>query len=359
MVKHIQGFVILVFFYGQMVFAAQHIIHISVDGLYAEAIKVANESLPNYRRLQNEGVSTLNARTDAVFTTTLPNHTSQFSARQVRIDRGGHGWQVNVDPIITTTIHTNAGRYISSIFDVVHDAGLSTSLFAGKQKFVIFKRSWNEVNGAVDQTGSDDGRNKIDRYEFNPITSQLVAEFIADLEAQQRHYAFVHIKDPDTAGHAYGWNITPGSEYLRSIKTTDNYLGQILTFIETSKDYQNSTVVILTSDHGGAIGTQGHPHSHFQSHHIPFFVWGHNISQGDIYVLNQCTAIQPAAGSIPGYDERLQPVRNADAANLSTAILGLPLIPSSQINTVKNVDSTNLTSCTQSTSSLVPLLFDN
>ena len=224
-------------------------------------------------------VQTLNIQT------TLPNHTSQFSARQVSVNRGGHGWRINVDPIIPMTIHTNAGQYISSIFDVVHDAGLSTSLFAGKKKFALFERSWNEENGAADTVGDDDGRNKIDRYEFNPVTSQLVDDFIADLEAQDRHYAFLHIKDPDTAGHAFGWNINPGSEYLNAIKTTDSYLGQVFSHIDASSQYANSTVVILTSDHGGALGTQNHPPTSYRSHSIPFFVWGNIVGHGDIYAL--------------------------------------------------------------------------
>ena len=74
---------------------------------------------------------------------------------------------------------------------------------------------------------------------------------------------------------------------------------------------------------------------------------------------NKCTAIQPAVGSIPGYEERLQPVRNADAANLSAALLGLQLIPASQIKTILHVNANSVTPCHQTTSAITPLLFDD
>ena len=241
--------------FNQNVFAASHVIHISVDGLYSNALKVLNDSeIPNFTRLINEGAATLEARTDTEFTTTMPNQSSQFTGRPAEKDMGGHGWRLNFHPI-KTTLHENAGEYISGIFDVVHDAGLSTSLFAGKSKFSLYARSWNDVNGADDQHGIDNGKSKIDNYRFDPHTPSLVSEFIDDLRHQARHYAFLHIREPDTAGHEFGWSTTPGSKYLNAIKTTDGYLGLILNFINSDEEYINSTVVILTSDHGGAIGT--------------------------------------------------------------------------------------------------------
>ncbi|MGI9317378.1 MAG: alkaline phosphatase family protein [bacterium] len=325
----------------QSSFAASHVVHISIDGLYSNALEVLGDAeIPNFTRLKNEGSSTLNARTDTEETTTLPNHTSQFSGRQVE-SRQGHAWRLNDDPG-SATLHSNAGRYIVGIFDVVHDAGLSTVLFAGKQKFVLFKQSWNAINGADDVNGVDDGKNKIDKYEFNQSTTQLVSNFISDLENQDRHYAFIHIRDPDTAGHTHGWNISPGSEYLSAIKTTDNYLGRILNFLDTDSVYKNSTVVILTSDHGGIIGTTYHAAFHYQSHTIPFYIWGKDVESTDLYTLNKNTAVQPSPTDNPPYKTTLQPIRNGDAANLASFLLGLPRIPGSHIQTIKRINSKNI-----------------
>jgi predicted AlkP superfamily pyrophosphatase or phosphodiesterase len=330
---------------NQSIFAASHIIHISVDGLYADALNILTETeLPNFTRLKNEGSSTLKARTDPDWTTTLPNQTSQFSGRRVNKSEQGHGWEINFDPGIAT-LHSNAGKYIAGIFDVVHDAGLSTILFAGKQKFALFKRSWNATNGAGDHIGIDNGKSKIDKYIFDQSTASLVSNFIDDLESQTRHYAFLHIRDPDTAGHDHGWSILPGSEYLNAIKTTDNYLGQILNFLDTNSAYKNSTVIILTSDHGGIVGRTNHIANNFQSHTIPFYIWGENVENADLYTLNKCTAIQPSATEIPPYSSVLQPIRNSDTANLAALLLGLPQIPGSHIHTIKQIKSKNLKSC--------------
>jgi len=333
------------FLLSHSIFAASHIIHISVDGLYADALNILSETeLPNFSRLKNEGSSTLKARTDPDWTTTLPNQASQFSGRRVNNNGQEHGWEINFDPGMVT-LHSNAGKYIAGIFDAVHDAGLSTILFAGKKKFALFKRSWNATNGADDHIGIDDGKNKIDKYVFDQSTASLVSNLIDDLENQTRHYAFLHIRDPDTAGHGHGWSILPGSEYLNAIKTTDNYLGQILTFLDNNSEYENSTVIILTSDHGGIIGTTNHTANNYQSHTIPFYIWGENVENADLYTLNRCTAIQPSAIEIPPYSSALQPIRNSDAANLAALLLGLPQIPGSHIHTVKQIKSKNLKSC--------------
>lgn len=322
---------------NQNIFAASHVIHISVDGLYSKAITILSESeIPHITRLIHEGASTLEARTDTEETTTLPNHTSQFSGRRVNRNKGGHGWRLNFDPG-TATLHSNAGEYIASIFDGVHDAGFSTSLFAGKSKFSLFKRSWNALNGDHDRNGADNGKNKIDVYKFDPSTPSLVSEFISDLSNQTRHYAFLHIRDPDTAGHEFGWSISPGSEYLNAIKTTDSYIGQILNFISTNREYSNSTVVILTSDHGGVVGTDNHPSGNHQSQTIPFIIWGQDVEISNIYFLNKLTAIQPPATENPPFDKTLQPIRNGDAANLASMLLGLPPIPGSHIHTIKQL----------------------
>ena len=337
-----------------------HVIHISVDGLYAKAISsLGEQKLPNFTRLKNEGASTLSARTDTDFTDTLPNHTTQLTGRRVERNHQGHGWIFNIDPGALITVHINAGEYINSIFDSVHDAGLSTGLYASKQKFTLFKRSWNSVHGAADTVAVDNGKNKIDKYVFNTNTARLITNFITDLADQPRHYAFLHIRDPDTAGHDYSWSLTPNSPYLNAIVNTDQYLGEILDFIETDTEYKESTALILTSDHGGALGQTDHPESSYQSHAIPFYVWGASVTHGDLYEINPCTSTQPAEQAIPDYSEDLQPVRNGDAANLSASLLGLPLIDGAHIKTIKNYKSSVPPSCTPALSSIQLLLDDD
>ena len=76
---------------------------------------------------------------------------------------------VNHDP--GGTVHQAAGHHISSMFTVVHDRGGSTALYASKSKFALFDRSWNARSGGRDRVGTNNGRDKIDRYISPPRSS--------------------------------------------------------------------------------------------------------------------------------------------------------------------------------------------
>ena len=150
---------------------ADYVIQISVDGMgssYLQAL-IDEGQLPTFKRLQTEGAWTNNARTDFDYTITLPNHTCMVTGRPVK-DKpavptaiAGHNWVINTDPG-DKTIHNNRHDYVTSTFDVAHDHGLRTAMFASKSKFVLYDQSYDVRNGAPDTTGDDNGRDKIDLY---------------------------------------------------------------------------------------------------------------------------------------------------------------------------------------------------
>jgi len=125
-----------------------------------------------------EGAYTLNARTVRERTSTLPNHTAMLTGRRVDEKHGGHGYSDNFDD--GGTVHGAAGHYVASVFDVVHDHGGSTALFAAKTKFMLYRRSWN-THGAPDQVGRNDGRAKIDRFTIDHNNNQLVSKLNDEL----------------------------------------------------------------------------------------------------------------------------------------------------------------------------------
>lgn len=117
-----------------------HVIHVVFDGLRSDAITTlgANQ-LPNLHRMIREGSWTDNARTDYDFTNTLPNHADMLTSRPVEGDFG-HGVDFNFYLGIAI-IHNVAGEYVPSVFDVVHDHGLRTGLYASKAKFDLYDNS--------------------------------------------------------------------------------------------------------------------------------------------------------------------------------------------------------------------------
>lgn len=326
-----------VFFLAQAISQpVAHVIHISVDGLRPDAIPALGPSnLPNFYRLRTQGAYTDNARSDYDFTVTLPNHTTQLTGRGVT-DQPGHNWTGNGDPELGQTLASNKGSYIAGVFDVAHDNGLSTGEYASKSKFSLFNTSWNAVNGDPDITGPDNGRNKIDLYVNDSDTSKLVNTLITNMSNQSLGYVFLHLTDPDTAGHGYGWNITPGSEYSQAIKAIDNRLGAIFSLIDGDPQLTGRTAIILTADHGGSDFSHGDPLLP-ENYTVPFYVWGPGVMPGaGLYALNAASRLNPGTDR-PNYSAPLQPIRNGEGANVALKLLRLGPIPGSTINQAQDL----------------------
>ncbi|MDB4512105.1 alkaline phosphatase family protein, partial [Arenicella sp.] len=322
----------------------QYVILISVDGLLPSAItKLGASELPGFYRFRNEGAWTDNARTDYDYTRTLPNHASIISARRV-LGEDGHGQTLNDMPAVTTTLHNNTGEesYVSSLFDVAHDAGLSTALYASKDKFILFAQSYNAENGAEDLVDQNDGKNKIDRYTFlqeNRAAQVLVDRFVEDMSNDPFNLSMIHLLDPDAAGHGENWQ---SDNYYAAVKRVDRYLQTIFSLVENSTSLNGHTAIVLVADHGGS----GQAHSDEKNplnYTTPFYVWGEGVAQGiDLYALNKTTRKDPAT-SRPDYQSKPQPIRNSDAANLVLMLLGLASIPdnAAQINAQQDLKVTD------------------
>ena len=310
---------------------------VSVDGLGAYYLRqqLDQGKLPNFAALARAGASTLNARADYAFTVTLPNHTTMLTGRPVSADEAlpvttYHGWTTNAEVDFSVTLH-NAGNpnlsYIASVFDVAHDHGLSTCLYSGKPKFTLFTNSYNATNGAPDTVGADNGRNKIDRVAImENRTDLLISTAVGDLVGGVCDFAFIHIADTDWVGHSDGW----GSEsWLSTLDQVDGWIGRIAQLADANETREPFALVV-TADHGG----EGFGHSDETlpiDYTIPFYVVAPGLTPGgDLYALTAPRRADPGDAR-PRYSEPVQPVRNADAANAITALLGLPPVPGSFI----------------------------
>lgn len=312
---------------------ADYVIHISVDGLRPDAITTLGPvDAPNFYRMRTQGAFTDNARADYAITVTLPDHASQLTGRVV-FGTKGHGWGGDEDPKPGQTLASNKSSYVAGVFDVVHDNGLRTGEYAGKTKFSLFATTWNATNGAPDAIGTDQGKNKIDRFVINTNDSAvLVATLATDMMARPMQYVFLHLTDPDTTGHSNGWGgLTPAAPYLNTIKDMDCRLGSIFAMIDHNTQLVGRTAIILTADHGG-FGKDHADAAQLEDYAIPFYVWGPGVLPGaDLYALNAGNRLDLGKGRT-NYSAVVQPIRNGEAANVALKLLGLGPVPGSTIN---------------------------
>jgi predicted AlkP superfamily pyrophosphatase or phosphodiesterase len=314
----------------------RYVVHVSVDGLRPDAITALPAvSLPNFHRLRTQGSGTNNARCDSDVSVTLPNHATQLTGRPI-LGPSGHNWTKNRDPEPDQTLASNKSCYIAGVFDVAHDHGLRTAAYVSKSKFSLFATSWDATHGAPDAIAPDNGRAKIDLYRCEENTAALVAQLAVDQRALPAQYVLLHLGDLDAAGHAVGWDTTPGSPYSNTLLRIDNELGVLFQLIDTTPELAGHTAIVLTADHGGFEKNHGDP-ARAANYTIPFYIWGPGVPGGaDLYALNPTTRRNPGTDR-PGYDATPQPIRNGEAGNLSLKLLGLGAIPGSTIGAAQDL----------------------
>jgi predicted AlkP superfamily pyrophosphatase or phosphodiesterase len=311
----------------------RHVVLISVDGLRSDRLEAPHlERLPNFARLM-QGPHTLEARTDAQYTITLPNHIAMVTGRPV-LGPFGHNWLGNTDPPDVPrggTLHINKGAYIASMFDVAHDSGVATSCLVSKSKFWLLQQSYGWLSGASDTTGEDNGPSKIDGFAYIENTAAL-GEAAADRlrRSSARSLDFIHFAAPDSAGHGYDWIVAPDSRYFAAVREVDAAIGQILRSVDEDADLRGQTAIVLTSDHGGGVPRKTHTDITCPlNFRIPFLIWiSESAAPSDLYGLNPGRQ-KPSREEIVERDESPQPIRNGDAANAALQLLGLGPIPGS------------------------------
>jgi len=305
--------------------AATRVIAISVEGLRSAALnKIPAAEIPALTKLLTKGASTLNARTVQERTTSLPNDVSMLTGRRVTASLNGHGIFSEADT--GDTVHKAAGHYVSSAFDIVHNFGRSTALYANRKNLTLVDRSWNASTGGTDPHGLDGGRDKIGTYVVDEDAGALVDSMVGRLARRPSVFTFLQLALTDRAGHADGFMST---EYLAAVKRSDRLVGRVLKTIAASPSLAGHTMVVLTSEHGGV--KKGHTDPTLVANYrVPFLVWGPGVAQGEnLYTLNpHYTA---PGTSRAGYNSP-PPIRNAFLANFVTMVLRLPAVPGSRFN---------------------------
>ena len=299
---------------------ANHVVLISIDGLRSDALLVLGvKGAPNLHRLL-KGASTLNARTDPDYSTTLPNHAGMLTGRVTK-GKKGHQWSKNSTPKEKEILACKG------MFEIANQAKIHTALLATKKKFILFPNSWP---GDIQEILIKEVPTEADVV---PIQSEITAALVGILRSHKTSLTLAHYLGPDVAGHGHGWDLTTDSAYLKAVQVVDTEIGRLFDTLKEVEILGNSVAIILTTDHGGGVP--------FKNHHgipnipvnitIPFVVWMEKFSTKDLYQLNKKNRKDPSIFN-PTAKAKVPPIRNSDAANLCLQLLQLPPVPGSAVN---------------------------
>lgn len=223
----------------------EHVVIISIDGLRPDALFLA--VTPNLDRLIAGGTYCPQAQTVDP-SITLVSHASMLTG--MLPEKHGIVWGM---PYIGWP-----GMTGPTLFNVAHDAGLSTAMVFGKHKlhYLVLPNSVDTVYGE-------------DMHD--PDIRDRALEII---EAGLPNALFLHFPDTDRVGHAYGWM---SENQFYAITYVDNLVGEIVAALEAG-GYLPNTLLIVTTDHGG------HGKSHGDNspldRTIPWLAYGPGVPAG-------------------------------------------------------------------------------
>jgi predicted AlkP superfamily pyrophosphatase or phosphodiesterase len=240
--------------------AIRRVLIISIDGLRPDLALRADT--PTIHELIKEGSFTFWARTTAE-SVTLPSHTSMLTG----VVPIRHEIQWNKDLPLLHPVYP----VFPTLFELAKHAGYTTAMAAGKSKFINLAKP-----GSLD-------------WQFIPTESkiedaQVTEKALAILRDHQPQVFFVHLPSVDNVGHAAGWAT---DKQLAAIAGADRCVGRLLAELDELK-LRGSTMILVTSDHGGAGLSHGPDDP--RSRHIPWIVVGPGIRKGvDLTIYAQLT----------------------------------------------------------------------
>ncbi|MBI5822750.1 MAG: alkaline phosphatase family protein [Chloroflexi bacterium] len=224
---------------------------VTFDGLRPDAIAEAN--MVNVMSLMQNGAYTLTAQT-VMPSLTLPAHASMLTGTcpAKHIVRWNeyvpqNGFALGID-----------------IFDLAQAAGMQTAMVVGKEKL-----------RQVTEPGSTDYFEFVDKTDKVKDSSSVLRLALNQVSAGF-NLMLVHFPEGDLEGHKNGWM---SRDQLEVYAREDKGFGQLLQALKDNGMYESS-LIIVTSDHGGHDTTHGTDLPEDMT--IPWIVSGPRIAPGEL-----------------------------------------------------------------------------
>jgi predicted AlkP superfamily pyrophosphatase or phosphodiesterase len=230
----------------------EHVLVISIDGLRADAI--ADAGAETLSRLMKEGAYSLQAKT-ILPSITLPSHTSMLTGATPEM----HGVLWNDERLDELGVIETP-----TMFAIARQAGYHTAAFFSKPKFQHLM-----APGTLDYAQAPEGNGRW----YAGYTTESVERY---LDEHRPNLMFVHIGEPDYAGHTIGWG---SMVYRWAVRRADGAVGRILRKADATFGEGNYTVII-TADHGGHGRTHGT--DALEDVTIPWIAWGKGVTAGTV-----------------------------------------------------------------------------
>jgi arylsulfatase A-like enzyme len=227
----------------------EHVLIVSVDGLRPDMM--LRNNTPVMKSLMRSGCFTMWAHTTEV-SITLPSHVSMLTG--VVPERHAIWWNIELDKEYM--------RYpsVPTIFELAKARGLTTALAVGKGKLEALGKK-----GTLDWAYWPDGYAQ---------ANQVAQEARNIIEQHRPQLFFIHFPDVDAAGHGSGWG---SRQQSLAVEKCDQALGIVIAALRQAGIWEN-TVIIVTSDHGGA--GYSHGADDMRSRNIPWIISGPGIRHG-------------------------------------------------------------------------------
>jgi arylsulfatase A-like enzyme len=235
----------------------QHVVVVSIDGLRPDAIEKFHAV--TLQRLIREGAYTLSASTITP-SKTLPSHTSMLT-----------GEPPERHQVLWNTVTTAERDLIElpNVFSVARQRGYTTAAFFSKAKFQPLQRP-----GTLDYSQAPGG------WFGRWSSDRTLNDIEAHLGTARPNLLFVHLADPDAAGHQSGWM---SEHYGRGVRAADAAVARLMAAADAAFG-AGSYSLIVTADHGGH--DRDHGSNDPRDVTIPWIAWGRGVRPG---VLSEVT----------------------------------------------------------------------